>query len=173
MAKVLRTICGEYCERRRKRATFSAYVAEKLYLAARYLAVVFLGRVTPLPAILLTFHAGNTAGGLLATYTLAASAVGGVAMGMLPDRVGRARTLMISIAWFALFTFLSGLAQSYTQLAVFRALEGLGFGGEWAVGSVLIAEWSKNETRGRNLGFVQSSWAIGWLRPTSCSRSSR
>lgn len=118
--------------------------------------------VYALPAILLTFHAGNTAGGLLATYTLAASAVGGVAMGMLADRVGRARTLMISIAWFALFTFLSGLAQSYTQLAVFRALEGLGFGGEWAVGSVLIAEWSKNETR-RNLGFVQSSWAIGWL----------
>lgn len=119
--------------------------------------------VYALPAILLTFHAGNTAGGLLATYTLAASAVGGIVMGMLADRIGRARTLMISIAWFALFTFLSGLAQSYTQLAVFRALEGLGFGGEWAVGSVLISEWSQNPTRGRNLGFVQSSWAIGWL----------
>lgn len=119
--------------------------------------------VYALPAILLTFHLGTTAGGLLATYTLIASAIGGVAMGMLADRIGRTKTLMLSIAWFALFTFLSGIAQSYTQLAIFRALEGLGFGGEWAVGSVLIAEWSANETRGRNLGFVQSSWAIGWL----------
>jgi MFS family permease len=119
--------------------------------------------VYALPAILLTFRAGPTAGGLLATYTLAASAFGGVAMGMLADRIGRARTLMISIACYALFTFLSGLAQTYTQLAILRALEGLGFGGEWAVGSVLIAEWSSNAQRGRNLGFVQSSWALGWL----------
>lgn len=119
--------------------------------------------VYALPAILLTFQVGKTAGGLLGTYTLVASAIGGVTMGMLADRIGRAKTLMISIAWFATFTFLSGLAQSYTQLAIFRGLEGFGFGGEWAVGSVLIAEWSSNERRGRNMGFVQSSWALGWL----------
>jgi MFS family permease len=119
--------------------------------------------VYALPSILLTFRANAAAGGLLATYTLVASAAGGVLMGMLADRIGRAKTLMISIAWFAVFTFLSGVAQSYTQLAIFRGLEGLGFGGEWAVGSVLIAEWSANATRGRNLGLVQSSWAVGWL----------
>jgi MFS family permease len=119
--------------------------------------------VYALPTILLTFHTGKTAGGLLATYTLAASAIGGVVMGMLADRMGRAKTLMISIAWFAVFTCLSGVAQSYTQLAIFRGLEGFGFGGEWAVGSVLIAEWSSAQQRGRNLGFVQSSWAVGWL----------
>jgi len=119
--------------------------------------------VYALPAILVTFNAGNTAGGLLATYTLVASAIGGVAMGMFADRIGRARALMISIAWYAIFTFLSGVAQSYAQLAAFRALEGLGFGGEWAVGAVLVAEWSANATRGRNLGFVQSAWAAGWL----------
>jgi MFS family permease len=119
--------------------------------------------VYALPAILLTFHASAAAGGLLATYTLAASAIGGVAMGMLADRIGRTKTLMLSIAWFAAFTFLSGIAQSYWQLAVFRALEGFGFGGEWAVGSVLIAEWSQHTNRGRNLGFAQSAWAIGWL----------
>ncbi len=119
--------------------------------------------VYALPSILIAFHAGPAAGGLLATYTLVASALGGVAMGMLADRIGRAKTLMISIAWFAAFTFLSGLTQSYTQLAIVRALEGFGFGGEWAVGAALIAEWSKAERRGRNLGFVQSAWAIGWL----------
>ncbi|MGP6158268.1 MAG: MFS transporter [Vulcanimicrobiaceae bacterium] len=116
-----------------------------------------------LPAILTAFGLTKAAGGLLATFTLVASAVGGVAMGAISDRIGRKRVLMFSIAWYAAFTFLSGVAQNYWQLALFRALEGLGFGGEWAVGSVLIAEWSLAERRGRNLGFVQGAWAIGWL----------
>jgi len=104
----------------------------------------------------------KAAGGLLATYTLAASAVGGIAMGSLADRIGR-KTLMLSIAWYAVFTFLSGMAQNYNQLAFFRVCEGIGFGGEWAVGSVLMSEWSDADKRGRNLGFVQGSWALGWL----------
>lgn len=119
--------------------------------------------VYALPWILTAFHADAAAGGLLATYTLAASAVGGIVMGMFADRIGRARTLMFSIAWFAVFTFLSGTAHSYAQLAVLRALEGFGFGGEWAVGAVLVAEWSNAPARGRNMGLVQSSWAVGWL----------
>jgi MFS family permease len=119
--------------------------------------------VYALPAILTAFHLSKAAGGLLATYTLIASAVGGVAMGTIADRIGRRTTLMLSILWYAVFTFLSGLAQNYTQLAIFRALEGIGFGGEWAVGSVLIAEWANAKTRGRTLGFVQGSWALGWL----------
>jgi MFS family permease len=119
--------------------------------------------VYALPAIVASMNISNTAGGLLATYTLIASSIGGVLMGTLADRVGRTRTLIASILWYAAFTFLSGIAQNYTQLAIFRGLEGLGFGGEWAVGSVLIAEWSAREQRGRNLGFAQSAWALGWL----------
>jgi MFS family permease len=119
--------------------------------------------VYALPTIVTTFQISNTAGGLLATYTLIASSIGGILMGTLADRFGRTRMLVFSIAWFAVFTFCSGLAQNYAQLAVFRGLEGLGFGGEWAVGSVLIAEWSARERRGRNLGIVQSAWAVGWL----------
>ncbi len=119
--------------------------------------------VYALPAILVSFSLNKSAGGLLATYTLVTSAVGGIAMGTIADRIGRRRTLMISIAWYALFTFLCGFAQTYAQLAVFRGLEGFGLGAEWAVGSVLIAEWSQADRRGRNLGFVQSAWAVGWL----------
>ncbi|MDQ2858018.1 MAG: MFS transporter [Candidatus Eremiobacteraeota bacterium] len=116
-----------------------------------------------LPAIVTTFGLTKAAGGLLATYTLAASALGGIVMGSLADRIGRKNTLMLSIAWYAVFTFLSGLAQNYNQLAFFRVCEGIGFGGEWAVGSVLMSEWSDADKRGRNLGFVQGSWALGWL----------
>ena len=119
--------------------------------------------VYALPAILTAFSLSKAYGGLLATYTLVASAIGGIAMGTIADRIGRKNALMISIACYAVFTFLCGLAQNYAMLAVFRALEGFGFGGEWAVGAVLMAEWADAPQRGRALGFVQGSWAIGWL----------
>jgi MFS family permease len=119
--------------------------------------------VYALPGILTAFSLSKAYGGLLATYTLAASAIGGIAMGTIADRIGRKNALMISIACYAVFTFLCGLAQSYTTLATFRALEGFGFGGEWAVGAVLMSEWADARYRGRALGFVQGSWAIGWL----------
>ena len=48
------------------------------------------------------------------------------------------------------------------MLLVFRALQGLGFGGEWAAGAILVGEYSKPEHRGRAVAVVQSSWAVGW-----------
>src|SRR5674476_960662 len=65
---------------------------------------------------------------------------GGWIAGALSDRLGRVRVLQITVAWYAFFTFLCGFAQDFNQLFVFRALQGLGFGGEWAAGAVLIGE---------------------------------
>jgi len=115
-----------------------------------------------LAAIAATF--GLTAGqaGLIATATLVVSAVGGVLAGVLADRIGRVRTLMFTVGVYSVFTFLSGTAQSYEQLLVFRSLQGLGFGGEWAAGAILMAEIASPAYRGRVLGMVQSAWAIGW-----------
>ena len=59
-------------------------------------------------------------------------------------------------------TFLIGFAQSFEQVFVLRALQGLGFGGEWAVGSVLMGEIVRAQYRGRAVGTVQSGWAVGW-----------
>jgi len=70
---------------------------------------------------------------------LLTSAFGGWFAGALSDRFGRARTLQITIIWFAFFTFLCDFAQSYTPLFIFRALVDLGFGGEWAAGAGLTA----------------------------------
>ena len=100
--------------------------------------------------------------GLLATSALVISAFGGWLAGMLADRVGRARLLMITVAWFAFFTFLSGFTQNFEQLLVVRGLQGLGFGGEWAAGSVLIGEVIRASDRGKAVGTVQSAWAWGW-----------
>jgi MFS family permease len=82
-----------------------------------------------IPAIIAAFAISNADAGLIGTATLLTSAFGGWFAGALSDRFGRVRTLQITIIWFAFFTFLCGFAQSYTQLFIFRALMGLGFGG--------------------------------------------
>jgi MFS family permease len=82
--------------------------------------------------------------------------------GILADRYGRVRVLQLTILVFAIFTFACGLAQTPGQLMIARSLQGLGFGGEWAVGSVLIAEMIRPAYRGKAVGLVQSSWAVGW-----------
>ena len=100
--------------------------------------------------------------GLAVTVTLLASAVGGWLAGYLADRIGRVRTLQLTILWFSSFSLICAFTQSFEQLIVCRALLGLGFGGEWAAGAVLIGEAIRPQFRGRAVGSVQSGWAIGW-----------
>jgi MFS family permease len=100
--------------------------------------------------------------GLLTTVTLVLSALGGALAGILADRIGRVRTLILTVITYATFTLLCGFAPNYETLLVFRALQGLGFGGEWAVGAILVAEYATAKNRGRTLGVIQSSWAVGW-----------
>ena len=76
------------------------------------------------PALIALWHIANTQVGLLASSVLVISAFGGWIAGMLADRVGRARLLMITIGWFAFFTFLSGFTQNFEQLLVVRGLQG-------------------------------------------------
>ncbi|HEY3001766.1 MAG TPA: MFS transporter, partial [Kribbellaceae bacterium] len=115
-----------------------------------------------LAAITSYFHLSTGRAGLLSTVTLVVSAVGGALAGLLADRIGRVRTLIITVATYAVFTVLCGFANSYETLLVLRGLQGLGFGGEWATGAILVAEYADPRYRGRVLAFVQSSWAVGW-----------
>jgi MFS family permease len=118
----------------------------------------------PLSMVALATYFGLDSGrtGLFTTVTLVVSAVGGAAAGVVADRVGRVRALMITVVMYAVFTVACGFAPNYETLLVFRALQGLGFGGEWAVGAILVAEYASARHRGRTLGAVQSSWAVGW-----------
>jgi len=58
---------------------------------------------------------------------------------MLSDRYGRVRALQITVVWFSLFTFLCAFAQNFEQLLAFKALQGVGFGGEWTAGAMLLS----------------------------------
>jgi MFS family permease len=115
-----------------------------------------------LAALMRDLGMAKSTAGLLGSLTLVASALGGVLFGLVADRHGRTRALIGSILIYSVFTGACGLAQTILQLAIFRVLLGLGMGGEWASGATLVSETWPAEHRGKALGFVQSSWAIGY-----------
>jgi len=115
-----------------------------------------------IPTLIAAWSITKGQAGMLGTAALLISSVGGWIAGLLADRFGRVRILQVTIVWFAVFTFLSGFTNSFSQLLITRGLQGLGFGGEWAVGSVLMGEAIRAEYRGKAVGTVQGGWAVGW-----------
>jgi len=94
---------------------------------------------------------------------LIASAVGGIAFGRIADRLGRVRAMVISILLYSVATAGMATAQNLWQLIAWRVLVGLGMGGEWSSGSVLVAETWPAKHRAKAMGIMQSGWAIGAL----------
>jgi MFS family permease len=115
-----------------------------------------------LTSVMALWHVDRASAGFAVTLTLFASALGGWSAGYLSDRIGRVRTLQITILWFSLFSLLCAFAQTFGQLMLARGLLGFGFGGEWAAGAVLMGETIRPQYRGRAVGCVQSGWAVGW-----------
>jgi MFS family permease len=109
-----------------------------------------------------TLHLSRGMAGILGSITLLSAAGGGIVFGVIADRVGRKRALMLAVLIYSIFTAACGFAQSALQLAVFRVLLGIGMGGEWATGVALVSETFPARHRGKALAFVQSSWAIGY-----------
>jgi len=116
-----------------------------------------------LTAIQREFRLSSGQAGALASVTLVSSAVGGVLFGVLADRIGRARSLIFSILVYSIFTTLTATAGTILELVLWRSLVGLGMGGEWSAGSVLVSETWPSEHRGKAIGLMQSGWAIGYI----------
>jgi MFS family permease len=104
----------------------------------------------------------KTQAGALGSITLLGGAAGGLIFGHIADRFGRTRAMIASVLLYSIFTAACGLSQTLWQFAVFRALLGLGMGGEWASGAALVSETWPAKHRGRALGLMQSAWAIGF-----------
>src|SRR6201988_3610201 len=115
-----------------------------------------------IPTVIALWGLTRGEAGLIQTATLVISSLGGWFSGALADRFGRVRMLQITILWYSVFTFLCAFAQNFEQLFVLRALHGVGFGGEWAAGAVLMGEVIRDKYRGRGVGIVQTGWAGGW-----------
>ncbi|XBQ31156.1 MFS transporter [Streptomyces rapamycinicus] len=98
--------------------------------------------------------------GLLAA-TLAGWALGGILAGFAADRLGRRRTLILSILWYALFTGLTALAPDYWWLLTLRFITGMGLGAEWGSATALIGELWPDRSRGRAAAVLQSGFGVG------------
>src|SRR6266853_1436790 len=97
------------------------------------------------------FSMDTRTAGFLNSLTLVASAIGGLLFGVVADRIGRTRSLMVSILVYSLASAACAFSHSVGQLALFRFVLGLGMGGEWTAAAALIAETWRPEHRGKVL----------------------
>jgi len=102
-------------------------------------------------------------GGIILACKLVAWGLGGIVFGVVADRIGRARTMIITVLIYAFFTGLSGFARNWEQLALLQALAGIGIGGEWAAGAALVSEVWPDRTRARAMQIMQMSFAFGFF----------
>jgi MFS family permease len=98
---------------------------------------------------------------------LLGGALGGVFFGRLGDRIGRTRTMVLTILIYSLCTCLSALSQTWWQMALFRFLVAWGVGGEWAVATALVAESFPLRARVRSLSLFHASSVLGTLLATA------
>ena len=101
--------------------------------------------------------------GYAITITLAMRPVGAFIFGLLGDRFGRRLPLMIDIVFYSLMELLTAFSPNYTVLLVFRALYGIGMGGEWGLGASLTMESLPADSRGLFSGILQQGYMFGYL----------
>jgi benzoate transport len=99
----------------------------------------------------------------LVTATLFGAVIGGFTFGWLSDRLGRVRILVWTIVLFAVFTGMCALARGYWDLLIYRAIAGLGLGGEFGIGMALVAEACPAADRARVSSYVGLGWQGGVL----------
>jgi SHS family lactate transporter-like MFS transporter len=97
------------------------------------------------------------------TITLAMRPVGAFIFGLLGDRFGRRIPLMIDIIFYSVMELLTAFSPNYTMLLIFRALYGIGMGGEWGLGASLAMESLPTASRGLFSGILQQGYMFGYL----------
>jgi MFS family permease len=107
--------------------------------------------------------------GLATAIFMIGWAIGGFYFGILSDRWGRAKTMMLTILMYSGFTGLSALSQTWWDFMAYRFLTGLGVGGEFAAGVTLVAEVMPLSARAYALGLLQTLSAVGNITGSAIS----
>jgi MFS family permease len=109
------------------------------------------------------FHWSASTAGLVSSATLITSAAGGIVAGIVADRIGRTRTLVYTILLYSIGSAGSATSAGLLSLLAWRAVVGLGLGGAWSAGAVLVSESWPAQHRAKAIGLMQSGWAIGYM----------
>ncbi len=128
---------------------------QQLFVLARDEAISDLLQLAPTDPLVSRY------GGYATAIFLMGWAVGGLGFGIMGDRVGRVKTMLLTILLYSIFTGLSVFSVGFTDFAVYRFLTGLGVGGEFAVGVALVAEVMPDRARPYVLGLLQALSAVG------------
>jgi SHS family lactate transporter-like MFS transporter len=142
---------------RERHAVIASYLCWALD-AFDYFVLVFV-----LADVAQAFHAGITAVALALTLTLAFRPLGAFVFGRLADRYGRRPVLMVNVALYSLFGFLTAFSPSLITFLAIRSLFGVAMGGVWGIGASLAFETIAREKRGFVSGLMQSGYATGYL----------
>jgi SHS family lactate transporter-like MFS transporter len=142
---------------RERHAVIASYLCWALD-AFDYFVLVFV-----LTDVAQAFHAGITGVALALTLTLAFRPLGAFVFGRLADRYGRRPVLMVNVALYSLFGFLTAFSPSLIAFLVIRSLFGVAMGGVWGIGASLAFETITREKRGFVSGLMQSGYATGYL----------
>ena len=133
---------------------------QQLFTLARRPAVTELLRAavgtTPVSDGMIAEYAGYTT-----MIFMIGWASGGLVFGVLGDRIGRVKTMIVTILFYSIFTGLSALSTGIWDFSAYRFLTGLGVGGQFAVGVALVAESLPDRARPFALGWVQAASTIG------------
>ena len=144
-------------EPRQRSAIWASYLGWTLD-AFDFFLLVFM-----LKAISVEFGTDVKSVAVAIMLTLAARPFGALFFGILADRFGRRPILMVVILAFSAFSFLSGFANSLTQLLIIRTLFGFAMGGEWGIGASLVMETIPAKLRGPVSGLLQSGYPSGYF----------
>jgi len=141
------------------RDQYKAFTGAYFGYALDAMDFMFLSMIIPLIMAELKIPLQNAA--FLFSATLLGAFMGGVIFGILSDKIGRLKTMIITIIGYACFTALCGFAHGFTSLLILRFLVGLFLGGEWGAGGALVMEVWPSRWRGRIGGILQTSWQVG------------
>lgn len=143
------------------REQWKALIAAKLgYMLDAMDFVLYLMAISDLQG---AFGFDLGAAGILASVSLWMSAIGAIGFGVIADRFGRTKALMATILIYSFCSLATATSQTWWQLMIWRALLGLGVGGEWSAGAVLVSETWPAAHRDKAIGIMQSGWALGYL----------
>jgi MFS family permease len=137
---------------------------QQLFILARDNAVKALSPGADAPQL-------KNLGGMAQAIFVAGWALGGLIFGSVGDKVGRAKTLALTVLIYSVFTGLSSFATNFTQFAIYRALTGMGVGGVFGLAVALVADALPEGARPKALGMLQALSAVGNVTAGLCAMS--
>lgn len=114
-----------------------------------------------IPALITVFGLTKSEAGSIGSVLAAGLVLGGITLGWVADRIGRVRTLMLSVTLYSLFSGLTAFAPSAGWIGILRFLAGIGMGGAWTAGAALVAETWAPRDRGKGGALMQMGLPLG------------